>query len=162
MKILYLVRHGKSSWEHKDLTDEERPLLVKGENNTKIISEYFQKKNISVDLIITSHAVRAYETARIIAAAIKYPEKDIKVDRQVYFADGEGLFNPLFELPKSVISVMLVGHNPAITNFANQFIEKKIDSMPTSSVICISLNINDWHNIIMAKGKEMFRLFKKT
>lgn len=161
MKTLYLVRHGKSSWNHKDLTDEQRPLLVKGENNTKSLSDNIHKKNIKLDLIISSHAVRAYETAKIIAASLKYPEKEIKTDRQVYFADGEGLFNPLYDLPNEINSVMLVGHNPAITNFANQFIEDKIDSMPTSAAICISLKIDNWHDIIKAKGKEVFRLFDK-
>ncbi len=158
MKTLYLIRHGKSSWNNKDLPDEKRPLLVKGENNTKIISDYFQTNNITVDLIITSHAIRAFETAKIIAAAIKYPENDIKTDRQVYFADGEGLFDPLYDLPDNINSVILVGHNPAITNFANHFIENKIDNMPTSGVLCISFNIDNWQDIIKKKGKELFRL----
>ena len=71
------------------------------------------------------------------------------------------MFNPLYDLPNEINSVMLVGHNPAITNFANQFIEDKIDSMPTSAAICISLKIDNWHDIIKAKGKEVFRLFDK-
>jgi phosphohistidine phosphatase len=159
MKTLYLVRHGKSSWTNKELSDEERPLLVKGEEKTKLLSEYFIKKGVSPDLIISSHAVRAYETAKIIAAAIKYPEREIKTDRVVYFADGEGLFDPFYELSTEIDSVMLEGHNPAITIFANHFIENKIDSMPTSGALCIELKINDWHNIIKAKGKEVFRKF---
>jgi phosphohistidine phosphatase len=160
MKTIYLVRHGKSSWTHKDVSDDQRPLLVKGENNTKNVAEYFVKHKLAVDVIISSHAIRAYETAKIIAAVIKYPEKEIKIDNQIYFSDGEGYFDVFYELSNDINSVMLVGHNPSITNFANHFIENKIENIPTSAVVCISFNkMKDWHDIIKPRGQEVFRLF---
>jgi phosphohistidine phosphatase len=161
MKTLYLVRHAKSSWSHPELPDEQRPLLVKGENNTKLLTDFLNSKGITIDLIISSHALRAFETAKIIAAGLKYPDEKIKIDRQIYFADTSGLYDPFYDLSDDLESVMLIGHNPSMTYFANNFIEKKIDYMPTSGLICVSLSITKWNDIIRPKGKELFRYFPK-
>jgi phosphohistidine phosphatase len=161
MKTIYLVRHAKSSWSHPELSDEQRPLLVKGENNTKLLTDYLNSKEITIDLIISSHAIRAFETARIIAAGLKYPDKNIKIDRQIYYADTDGLYDTFYDLPEKIESVMMIGHNPSITYFVNKFIEQKIDNMPTSGLICISLSITKWNNIIKPQSKELFRFFPK-
>ena len=68
MKTLYIVRHAKSSWDHPGLGDDQRPLLEKGKKRTKYVVDYFLENNCRPDLIISSHAVRAFETAKIIAA----------------------------------------------------------------------------------------------
>ena len=162
MKTLFLARHGKSSWSHPELPDEKRPLLVKGENNTKFIAEQLLSKVVKVDLIISSPVVRALETAKIIALILKYPEENIKTDNIIYSADANGLFDPLFDLSDSIESVMIIGHNPAMTYFVNNFIEKKVDNLPTSGVICVSLKIDKWQDIIKPNGKELFRIFPKA
>ena len=162
MKTIFLVRHGKSSWSHPELADEERLLLVKGENKNKLLAEKFLRKNINVDLIICSHALRAHETAKIIAAVIKYPEKKIKIEKGIYTADADSLYHPFFELSDDINSVMLVGHNPSMTYFANKLIDGNIDNLPTSCLIAVSLDIDNWHDVIKAKGKELFKIFPKT
>ncbi len=79
MKTLYIVRHAKSSWDHPGLGDDQRPLLEKGKKRTKYVVDYFLENNINPDLIISSHAVRAFETAKIIATSLDYPENKINL-----------------------------------------------------------------------------------
>lgn len=162
MKVLYLVRHGKSSWSHPESPDDQRPLVHKGEISIKNLAEEILSKGKKIDLIISSHAIRALESAKIIAAILKYPDKEIKIDKTIYTSDADSLFDPLFELPESTDSVMLVGHNPAMTYFANKLLNENIEHMPTSAMICIGFEINDWHDIIKTKGKELFRIFSKS
>ena len=159
MKTLFLVRHGKSSWRHHELKDEERPLLVKGEKKTKIVAEKLLKKNVEIDLIICSHAIRATETAKIIAAVLKYPGSKIKIEKSIYNADADALYHPLFDLSEDINSVMLVGHNPGMTYFANKLLNSNIDNVPTSGLIAVSFNIDNWHDVINAKAKELFKIF---
>jgi phosphohistidine phosphatase len=162
MKTLFLVRHGKSSWSHTDMADVDRPLLVKGENKSKTVAEKLIRKGVDVDLIICSHALRAHETAKIIAAVLKYPESKIRIEKGIYTADADALYHPLFDLPDDIDSVMLVGHNPSMTYFANKLLKENMDNVPTSGLIAVSLNIKTWHDVLKAKGKELFKIFPKT
>ena len=70
MKSLYLVRHAKSSREDPGCADEERPLLEKGVKKTGKVIKYLRERKIIPDLVISSHAERALDTAKIIAEGI--------------------------------------------------------------------------------------------
>ncbi len=89
MKTLYIVRHAKSSWNKVDMPDEKRPLMEKGKKRTKKVIDYLLANHIKVDYIISSHAVRAHETAKILAHALKYPIENIKIDSNIYHGNGD-------------------------------------------------------------------------
>jgi phosphohistidine phosphatase len=161
MKTLYIVRHAKSSWKYPELTDDERPLLEKGKKRTKKIVDYLLRKNIQLDLIISSHAVRALETARILAHALGYPEDNIQISRQLYHANADQVYDQFFDLSDDIDNLMIVGHNPTFTNFANHFLEDKIDWLPTSGVVSISFDTRMWVNLPMANRKKNFVIFPK-
>lgn len=156
MKTLYIVRHAKSSWDHPGLSDDQRPLMEKGKKRTKYVIDFFLKKNIKPDLIISSHAVRAFETARIFAIGLNYPEDNIIVSKGMYHADLDSLYNNFFDLDDDVESLMMVGHNPTFTYFANQFLDHSIDNLPTSGVVCIEFMTDKWEEVIDAKKRTKF------
>lgn len=156
MKTLYIVRHAKSSWEHPELPDDQRPLLEKGKKRTKRVIDYLLEKNTVVDYIISSPAVRAFETAGIIGKALKHQEEEIQKDSLLYSADADRLHNLFFDLPSGVDSLMIFGHNPTLTNFANDFIVPKIENIPTSGVVCIDFDIKNWEDISSFKSTLRF------
>jgi phosphohistidine phosphatase len=161
MKTLYLVRHAKSSWDFPELPDVERPIIEKGINNTKKIVNELVEKKIKVDLLVCSHAKRAYDTAKIIAAGINYPIEKIEVSNHVYEVDRDEIFNIIFSQNDELNSLMIVGHNPTLTQFANLFLDEKIDLLPTSGVISINFETDKWIEVIKAKHKTNFMLFAK-
>ena len=55
MLKLYVMRHAKSSWDHPNLEDHERPLSKRGKKNAKKICEFFVKKNISLTTYYFHH-----------------------------------------------------------------------------------------------------------
>lgn len=161
MKTIYIVRHAKSSWNAIDMPDEKRPLLEKGKKRSKKVIDYFHKNNINVDYIISSHAVRAHETAKILAHGLKYPVENIKIDSHIYYADGDSILNQFYDLPKRFNSVMIVGHNPSLTDFVNLFLKSPIDNLPTSGVVSISFETDHWEEVPVAKRKTNFVLIPK-
>lgn len=160
MKTIYIVRHAKSSWK-EPVPDDQRPLLEKGKKRTKKIIDFLHEKDVSVDLILSSHAARALETARILAHALKYPKEKIMVDSRLYYSDGQAIFNHFYGLPGNVESVMLVGHNPALTDFVNHFLNNKIDNLPTSGVVCLVFDTDTWEDIPLVGGKVDFMAFPR-
>lgn len=156
MKTLYIVRHAKSSWKYPELPDDERPLLEKGKKRTRKIIDFLIEKDVKVDLIISSHATRALETAKIIGHAIGYPEDNIMISRQVYHSSADRLYDQFYDLNDKINSLMIVGHNPTLTNFANHFLDEKIDWLPTSAVVSVSFDTPHWVNVPLAKRTTNF------
>ncbi len=162
MKTLYLIRHGKSSWENMAFQDYERPLLEKGIKRTKKVAGYLVNKKVQPDLIVSSHAVRALETAKILAAKLNYIPEHIILDESIYFAGTDALENLVLGLNDSFNEVILVGHNPDITNFANLFLEQKIDYMPTTGVVCVRFKTDKWTDIFQVKWEIEFVISPKN
>ncbi|HPX34434.1 MAG TPA: histidine phosphatase family protein [Bacteroidales bacterium] len=147
MKTIYILRHAKSSWDFSHLNDVERPLIEKGINRTNLIARYLNKNNITPDLIISSAAVRALETARIVANAVKYPINKIHISKSLYSADEDNIITQLFDISDHLHTVMLVGHNPTLTYFVNHYLEQKIEWLPTSGLVSISFDTDSWPEI---------------
>jgi phosphohistidine phosphatase len=156
MKTLYLVRHGKSSWEDLSLQDYERPLQGKGIRRTRKVAGYLFDQKVQPDLIVSSHALRAVETAKIIANILDYNPGQIVLDESIYFAGVEALEQLVLGLNDSLKKVLLVGHNPDITNFANLFLHEKIDYMPTTGVVGVEFETESWSKALFAKREILF------
>lgn len=161
MKTLYIVRHGKSSWEDPSLTDHDRPLLSTGIKKTKRIAKFLENKKIKPDLFLSSSAKRAYKTAEIIAEEIGYPTDKIKKESNLYHASPDEIFSELFALPDEIDSVMIFGHNPTFTYFANHFLSPTIENLPTSGTVSISFDCNAWNNISKSKFHVNFVVFPR-
>jgi len=162
MKTLFLARHAKSSWELPEMEDFDRPLTEKGLIRTQKTIVFLLKNNINIDLIISSHAKRALETAKLYAKALKYPIKNIEIDTSIYFSGTQELLDIVYRLKDNVNSVMLVGHNPTMTQFANCFVDKVIDYMPTSAIVSIEYNTDKWTEIELCDRKTKFIAFPKN
>jgi phosphohistidine phosphatase len=156
MKTIYIVRHAKSSWDFPHLSDHERPLIEKGKKRTKLINKYLTDNKITVDMMLSSHATRAIETAGIIARAIAYPKGLIRIDPMIYHTTSDRIAEQFYDLSDDIKSAMLVGHNPTLTNFVNDFIDPKIDWLPTSAVVCLQFEADKWVNLSMAKHRTIF------
>lgn len=161
MKTLYLLRHAKSSWSFPELPDEQRPLLEKGKKRTRKTIEFMLKKKIVPELILSSRAVRAFETARIVAHGIKCNQNDIISSQNLYTCDTEGIYNELFAISDQIQSVMIVGHNPTLTNFLNKYFIPQVDYLPTSGLAGIQFDTSQWSNLPLAKAKPLFLAFPK-
>jgi len=161
MKTVYVMRHAKSSWGEPGLDDFDRPLLEKGKKRTRTIIEYLLQKGIKPGLIVSSPAVRASETAQILAHGLSIDKESLRFDKSIYTSDAERLEDIFYDLPKQVDSLMLIGHNPAVTNFVNPYLENKIDALPTSAVVAIQFNTNEWEKVFDSVAVVLFIIFPK-
>jgi phosphohistidine phosphatase len=161
MKTLYIVRHAKSSWDFPDLPDLDRPIIEKGIYNTKKIAAELNDKKVVVDHIISSHAKRARETAKIIAAGINYPIEKIEVSKNIYELTDDDILDLIYGVDDDMISLMIIGHNPTFTQLANRFLDEQIELLPTSGIVSLNFDTNSWLEILKSKHKTNFILFPK-
>lgn len=161
MKTLYLVRHAKSSWDEPYKSDFERALTKRGMNDSSTIAELLCKKNIKPDLIISSPATRALLTAQIFAGKLMYPANNIQTDERIYEATMRVLTNVVRNINEMFGTVMLFGHNPGLSNFANLLGSEYLPSMPTCAVVGLELNIDSWSKVERYCGKTFYFDFPK-
>ena len=146
MKNLILIRHGKSSWE-APLQDIDRPLVQKGMNNTHIMALSSIPFLPSTYVIWSSSAKRASETALIFAQNISYPIESIVFMDKLYTFDENQLEKVIKSCDNDCESVILFGHNVAITNFVNKFGDVLIDNVPTSGFVSLKFDTDNWKKI---------------
>ncbi|MEE4175937.1 MAG: histidine phosphatase family protein [Bacteroides sp.] len=161
MKTIYLVRHGKSSWQHPGQKDHERPLLEAGIERTKKVVAFLLAKGVKPEMIISSDAVRALETARLLAEGLGVSAEKIRQEREIYLGTEDNLLDLVFSLPDETESVMLVGHNPVMTGFAQMLQARLADDLPTSAVVSITFFTDDWTRILLSKKQLNFIVFPR-
>ena len=152
MKNLILVRHAKSSWE-TPLKDRDRPLSKNGLQAAHLVSSYVSKYLPKTDLFWTSVAERASQTALIFAQNLSYPIESIIYKEELYTFDENQLAKVIKSCKNEFDSVILFGHNGAITNFVNKFGDVFIENVPTSGFVSLQFDVDDWSAI--EKGKTL-------
>ena len=161
MKTLYIVRHAKSSWDDTSLDDFKRPLSERGEKDAPRMGKRLKEREITVDLMISSPASRALKTCHAIAKVLQYPPEKIKTEKALYHADEEVIRGILANVKNPNDVVMIFGHNPGLTEFANSLFNETISNIPTSGVVAGKLNIKSWSEIKAGCGELIFFDFPK-
>jgi phosphohistidine phosphatase len=146
LKTLFLVRHAKSRWDDPDLPDVQRPLSRRGERAARKMGRRLARRGVDPDLVLSSPAVRAMKTARIIARRLDYPRRNIRVNPRLYACSIDELHHTVRTLDDRFSTVVIVGHNPEITAFAQRLCEQ-ITHMPTCAVARFTLNLDSWARV---------------
>jgi phosphohistidine phosphatase len=151
MKTLLLLRHAKSSWDDATLSDFERPLNQRGLWTAPFMGELIKRRGLSPDVIVSSPAERAKETASIVRASAGIaPEIDF--DSRIYEAGPNDLRMVVSGLDEKYRSAMLVGHNPGIEAFI-YFLTGHPERMPTAAMALIELDMDKWNEIAQNIGR---------
>jgi phosphohistidine phosphatase len=161
MKILYLVRHAKSSWKHPELDDFERPLNKRGRRDALAMGQFLLHQKTKPEIIISSPAVRASLTTKFISDTLSYPFNQVTYFDDIYEASNSSLFKIICKLENKYNSAMMVGHNPGMTYFANALTNTRIDNIPTCGVFCTDLDISSWQKISENCGVMKFFKYPK-
>ncbi len=156
MKYLTILRHAKSSWKFALLPDKERPLNERGKKAVIALGKYLSGRHIKPDAIICSPALRSVKTARGVAKAIGVSKKDIHVINGIYEADAMSLFSIIKDLDNSLGDVVLVGHEPGLSEVIKLLTGKTIEKFPTCAAYRINFNIEHWSAIKSGTGKCEF------
>lgn len=147
MKTLIFIRHAKSDWSNFFVTDFDRELNERGMRDAPMMGEVLAKKNLRPDRIISSPALRAKLTIKTLAPYIPYPENQILFDHILYGGGIEAIAELISSTPPNVHTLILVGHNPELTEHANYFSGSDIENIPTCGVVAMQLKHDDWKSI---------------
>jgi phosphohistidine phosphatase len=151
MKTVLLLRHAKSSWNNAKLLDFERPLNERGRAAAKSIGRYITRHKLNPDLVLSSPAVRARETADLVLKSARL-QVEIRQDERIYEAGPLRLLEVVSQIDEDKKNVLLVGHNPGMEELLQRLTGQEAH-MPTATLAKIKIVVKSWENVLQEKGK---------
>ncbi len=161
-KKLLIVRHAKSDWGGLGISDFDRPLNPRGFKDAPVMGKRLFAKEIKPELMISSTALRAITTAKLIAQEIGFPEKEILHERKIYEASHQQLLKLVndFDDDKGLIAVF--GHNNGVTDLAVYLTDADIYNIPTCGMVLISFPFDHWEMVSKNTGEVLFYDYPKN
>lgn len=155
MKTIILLRHGKAESYYAKSNDFDRELAEEGRRNAMEMGIYIRDEGFIPDLICSSGAARAFETAMLAAERMNYSKDKIIVNNNLYLCSASAIFYTFSKLSNEINSCMIVAHNPGLTELINE-LGVKMDNLPTASAISFSFNVDSWKNILDEEAKYLW------
>lgn len=155
MKRLILMRHAKSSWSDPEQKDIERPLNKRGLRDAPAMGKWLADKGYLPNQALVSSAKRTQETWRGVSSEI--PDCPAEFQPQLYHAGPAALMAALHAAPAATESLLMIGHQPGIGDFARRLLATPpnvgdFDSYPTAATAIIDFEADAWSGIVWSSG----------
>ncbi len=117
---------------------------------------------VPIDTVVSSPANRAISTAVAICHELGIDPGSILQDRQIYLAGSPKLQQIVSFLDEGSQCAIIVAHNPALTDLANDLAHAGIDNIPTAGLVGIELPVEFWAEVVPGIGKMISYDFPKN
>lgn len=162
MLTLALLRHAKSSWDVAGISDFDRDLAPRGIEAAPRIGAEIARVGFSPDLVLCSSAVRARKTFDLVLPSITPPPRAVEQEERLYMASARQLLVRIREVPDTIRSLMLVGHNPGFHELTVALIEDASSGaaerlakskFPTAALAIYVFETDHWVDVAPRKGR---------
>lgn len=147
MKILYLLRHAKAQQQEIGGTDFDRSLSKLGYSEVLEMAEVANTLGIKAEIVIASAAVRTTQTAQFFAEDTGLNASVIQSEQRLYNGAIGQYLEVINQLPQSVNNVVLVGHNPTISDLVNYLSDTYEVDLPTAGFVKLCLLSDTWAGV---------------
>lgn len=157
-----MVRHAKSDWSNPSQNDFDRTLNARGLNDAPVMGSRLSGSELIPDLIVSSTAKRAAQTALMIAKQLGYEADRIQWTDELYHASAQKITAEISVIDDACNSVMIVCHNPGITHFVNMQCGFVTDNVPTCGMTAFEIETDTWTDFIKAGKRLLLYDFPKN
>ena len=148
MKTLVIMRHGKPVGFGEGFVDFDRPLTFSGIAFLRDQAEKLKSLMPNIDSIAYSPSKRTSETVDIMSSVFLSAKKS-SIER-IYGARAPILENIIIDFPEQVRTLLLIGHNPGVSDLFGNYTKNRPLFGPGCFGI-IEFDIDDWNDIMNTK-----------
>jgi phosphohistidine phosphatase len=154
MKRLTLLRHAQADNPLADQQDWDRPLTKRGERDAGEMARRMKSLRLRPVLILTSPAIRAWQTAEAFSKCFHNAQLQLVDD--LYLATPRQLLTAIHAQGGSATHLLVVAHNPGISEFADQLShDRRVDGMPTGAIVTAEFDLAGWHDLQPGTGANV-------
>jgi len=161
MKTLYLVRHAEAGYDSENHSDLRRKLTERGLKSAKKIGHYLknylESQETSIDQITASMALRTATTAQLIAQELTYDLSKIQLELSLYETDVMRLLHFLNTQDDAINSLLIVNHNPTITEFVRYLTGENLPAMKPATLVELKFEIPTWKMVSGGMADLVYR-----
>lgn len=156
MRTLVFMRHARSVQKQPGQADFARSLSTRGRLEAPRMAQALAQRGFCPELIISSPAERALMTARLIAEELTLADHVVSREPVLYEASAEHYLEVIQRLSDNVKDILLVGHNPGITEFVNTLLPGTVGELPPGGLVGIGMDSVRWSEVKSTCGKLLF------
>jgi phosphohistidine phosphatase len=145
MKRVILMRHAKSSWANPSQSDHQRPLNARGREDVPNMARRLINKGIVPELLLVSDSSRTMETRELLMPFL--PAVPTQYIPELYLASPLTIIKHLKNTDNLIDTVLVLAHNPGITDVFYALAKVRIDNVPTAGVGCITFDVDHFNEI---------------
>jgi phosphohistidine phosphatase len=160
MKKIYLIRDAKAEGFSQGISDFEREITKKGKKDILTIGSYMALRGISLDIILSSCALRAQQSAISLAEKLSFSGEQHFL-QELYFGSNDALLEIVKAQDDKFENLAIVGHNPQLNELINRLTDEHINKIPAMGVVSLSFDIESWSDIDESVGKMEFFIYPK-
>ncbi len=152
MKKLLLIRHAQT----EDLAkgkDINRSLTARGSLDCELMSERLIKQNFFPDCIILSPAMRTQQTSTKLLNHLGLNSINKVVCNGLYQASASFILDEISLVNSKVNSLVIIGHNPGISELLNFMGNKILLGLPTCGMALLNFETEYWTDLLTLKGE---------
>ncbi|HEX9138413.1 MAG TPA: histidine phosphatase family protein [Steroidobacteraceae bacterium] len=147
MRELILLRHGQAEPAGIDAPDVDRPLTLRGREEAQRTALSLQGAGLVPELILLSPALRARETAEQLCATMRIGADRVREIAALYLATPQVIRFHLQSVPEYVRRLLLIGHNPGLSDLATQLASNSSGvNLPSAGFARIPVG-GTWHSL---------------
>jgi phosphohistidine phosphatase len=147
VKRLTLMRHANAQWKDPQISDFDRPLNRRGTSEAEAMSRRLIELKLIPLLLLTSSARRARQTADIVARELGVPPRKTRTDESLYLAPAEDILRVIKTTGPRIPHLMIVGHNPGITEVANLLAPTSHVDLGTAALCSLTFDTRSWADV---------------
>lgn len=156
MKRLTLMRHGDAQWKDPEVADFARPLNRRGTAEAEAMARRLAELALIPDLIIASPARRTQQTAEIVARELALGPRNIRYEEALYLAGAPDILKLAQAIGPRVPHLMIIGHNPGISEFAHRLAPGgEIGGLATAAICTLTLDTDQWSAVAPTLVREV-------
>jgi phosphohistidine phosphatase len=158
MKTLLILRHAKAVPATDHQPDFDRALAARGESDAPRIGQLLVEQNLVPELILSSAAQRAKQTAELVAAAAGFAGR-LELLGELYMALPQTYIDALRREGNSLHRAMVVGHNPTLDQLLYLLTGSR-ETFPTAGLAVIDLKINAWSELVIPSQHQLVEFYR--
>ena len=116
---------------------------------------YLANQNLNIDHVYCSDATRTQQTLTLLSEYLTLSSSHISLAPQLYLASVTELIEVIGSIPNAYQTVMLLGHNPGLTELCNELANDNLTNLPTCSIYMIQLFVDDWQAVTRNTGERV-------
>ena len=160
MRRLILFRHAKSERGQPGENDHVRVLNPRGERDAPQLGAFMVKHALVPDFAVVSTAARTRQTWELASAAFNEAPRAV-FDERIYDAAPQRILKVVKEVPPSVHTLLICGHNPGLEDLAAMLIgsgnvdaqQRLAEAFPTAALAVIDFPLDAWGKLRPHSGR---------